>query len=77
MSSSIKDNNFVKLLQSKNKSVKLFADTILTLKDSQGFYSSLYGEIMYLDDKGLEVLINELSEYNFKDKLDVVMYLEG
>ena len=32
-------SNFEKLLKHKNKNVSIFANTVLTFKDSQGFYS--------------------------------------
>ena len=35
-------DNIDKMIQSDNFSVHLFADTVKTLKDSQGFYSRLY-----------------------------------
>ena len=69
-------SNFEKLLNYKNKNVNIFANTILTFKDSQGFYSRLFRSICEQDDIELNNLIEILKKQNFSDTLDVVMWLE-
>ena len=56
---------------------RLFAGTILTLMTSQGFYCRLCESVNDLNEEGLEVLRETLNAQNFKDTLDVVMWLEG
>ena len=68
-------SNIQKLSNGTNNE-KLFADTILTFKDSQGFYSRLYRDINGLDDNGYAFLCRALEMQNFKDTLDVVFWLE-
>ena len=69
-------SNFEKLLNYKNKNVNIFANAILTFKDSQGFYSRLFRSICEQDDIELNNLIEILKKQNFSDTLDVVMWLE-
>ena len=68
-------SNIQKLSNGTNNE-KLFADTILTFKDSQGFYSRLYRDINGLDDNGYTFLCRTLEMQNFKDTLDVIFWLE-
>ena len=68
--------NIQKLATAENKNQKLFAQTILTLKNSQGFYFRLYQSINELDDNGYENLTNVLKNQNFSDNVDVVLWLE-
>lgn len=68
-------SNIQKLLEG-TKNERLFADTILTLKNSQGFYSRLYENVMGMDEDWFANLCNEVNEQNFVDTLDVVMWLE-
>ena len=68
-------SNIQKLSNGTNNE-KLFADTILTFKDSQGFYSRLYRDINGLDDNGYMFLCRALEMQNFKDTLDVIFWLE-
>ena len=63
-------------LSNGTKNEQLFADTILTFMNSQGFYSRLYQEINNLDILGYEFLCEGLEKQNFKDILDVVFWLE-
>ena len=47
---------------------------------SQGFYGRLYRDIKELeknDEESYARLVEELESQNFKDNLDLVMYLEG
>ena len=68
-------NNIEKLSNGTNNE-KLFADTILTFMNSQGFYSRLYREINSLDILSYEWLCKGLEKQKFKDILDVVFWLE-
>lgn len=70
-------NNVNKLLECKNKSVRVFALTISSLRHSQGFYSRWYYNLLEMGDEELEDLINTISEQNFNNELDVVLWLEG
>ena len=70
-------SNFEKLLNYKNKNVNIFANAILTFKDSQGFYSRLFRSICEQDSEELNNLIEILKKQNFSDTLDVVMWLEA
>lgn len=66
----------IQRLSNGNNNQKLFADTILTFMNSQGFYSRLYRVINELDEDGFYELSNTLEKQNFKDTLDVVFWLE-
>ena len=68
-------SNIQKLSNGTNNE-KLFANTILTFMNSQGFYSRLYSDINSLDDDGYTFLCRTLENQNFKDTLDVVFWLE-
>ena len=69
--------NFETMLNSKNKSVRTFANTILLFRNSQGFYARLYFSICEQDKEQLQELIKILERQNFNDSLDVVMWLES
>lgn len=51
-------------------------ETIKSLASSQGFYTRLY---QYLSDESSESedVLNMLEEKNFKDAVDLILYLEG
>ena len=66
----------IQRLSNGNNNQKLFADTILTFMNSQGFYSRLYRVINELDEDDFDELSNTLEKQNFKDTLDVVFWLE-
>ena len=57
---------------------EMFLDTVNTLKYSQGFYSRIADTLSRLDDDELD-RIREVfnSKPQFKDNVDVVMFLEG
>lgn len=60
--------------QKKRNSYYIFMNTIKTLAGSQGNYARAYENLINLPlDERLE-LINELPD--FKDSMDVIMYLE-
>lgn len=69
-------NNIEILLNNENKSVKIFANTIVNLRYSQGFYSRLCASIDEMDDESLENLIETLKQQNFNNSVDVVLWLE-
>lgn len=66
----------IQRLSNGNNNQRLFAGTILTFMNSQGFYSRLYRAINELDEDGFDELSNTLEKQNFKDTLDVVFWLE-
>lgn len=47
-------------------------NAVETLSRSQGFYCSLYERLKEDDD-----LLTKLSEYKFKDIVDLVLFIEG
>lgn len=71
------NENVKKLMQHENKSVRLYIQTIYDLKNSQGFYSRIYDALCDTDEDSLDELIKVLCKEDFKDTLDVVMWLEG
>ena len=68
--------NIQKLSNAENKNLKLFADTVLTFKNSQGFYSRLYQSVNELNEESYESFITVLNQQNFNDSIDVVLWLE-
>ena len=71
------NENVKKLMQHENKSVRLYIQTIYDLRSSQGFYSRIYDALCDTDKDTLDELIKVLCKEDFKDTLDVVMWLEG
>ena len=51
-------------------------ETIKTLASSQGLYSRLYRDLMELDEDKYNEVMTELESQNFKDGIDLVMYIE-
>lgn len=49
---------------------------IKSLANSQGFYSNIYDIIQNEPEKG-EYFLNQLESLNFKDPIDLILYLEG
>ncbi len=70
-------SNIQKLATAKNKNRKLFADTVNTLRNSQGFYSRLFQTINQLSEEAYQELVCLLDKQNFKDSVDVVLWLEA
>lgn len=70
-------DNFKLLYQHENQSVQLFAHTVYDLRNSQGFYSRMYFNISEFTEDKLNDLIDILSQQDFKDRIDVILYLEG
>ena len=54
-------------------------DTVKSLRCSQGFYSRIAAQIDAMDELELQELEENLNslDVQFKDAVDVVMYLEG
>ena len=71
------NENVKKLMQHENQSVRLYIQTIYDLRNSQGFYSRIYDALCDTDESTIDELIKVLCKEDFKDTLDVVMWLEG
>ena len=52
-------------------------ETIKSLASSQGLYGRLYRDLMELDKDEYEQVMLELESQNFKDEVDLVMFIEG
>ena len=52
-------------------------ETIKTLASSQGLYSRLYRDLMELDEEKYNEVMTELESQNFKDGVDLVMFIEN
>lgn len=70
-------SNLQRLATAENNNQRLFAETINTLRNSQGFYSRLYQTINQLSEEGYRDLTVLLDQQNFKDSVDVVLWLEA
>ena len=70
-------SNLQRLATAENNNQRLFAETINTLRSSQGFYSRLYQIINQLSEEGYRDLTALLDQQNFKDSVDVVLWLEA
>lgn len=68
--------NMQTLINSENESEKIFGTTIDGLKSCQGFYTRLYNNIDTFDSFDFKKLRKEIVKQNFKDSVDVVLYLE-
>ena len=64
------------ILYNGTQNERLFAGTILQFISSQGFYCRLCETVNDLDEGGFAVLCETLNQQEFKDTLDVVMWLE-
>ena len=71
------NENVKKLMQHENQSVRLYIQTIYDLRNSQGFYSRIYDALCDTDKDTIDELIKVLCKEDFKDTLDVIMWLEG
>lgn len=69
-------SNVNKLLNSKNKSLNIFASAITMLAQSQGFYGRLCSDINEMEQESFDRLKTELKKQKFVDTLNVVMWLE-
>lgn len=52
-------------------------ETIKSLASSQGLYSRLYRDLMELDEDEYDEIMTELESQNFKDGVDLVMFIES
>ena len=52
-------------------------ETIKSLASSQGLYSRLYRDLMALDEEKYNEVMTELESQNFKDAVDLIMFIEG
>ncbi|MCI7555078.1 MAG: hypothetical protein MST00_06575 [Tenericutes bacterium] len=52
-------------------------ETIKSLASSQGFYGRLYRDLMELDEDEYDEVMTELESQNFKDGVDLVMFIES
>ncbi len=69
-------NNIQKLAAEGNKNHRIFAATVIDLMHSQGFYGRLYRSVNAMDDERYDQLYELIDKQNFKDPLDVVLWLE-
>lgn len=67
----------IQALKNGSQSQAVFINTILTLKDSQGFYCRLYNAVIDLDGDGLKNLQEVLDSQNFNNDIDVIFWLES
>ena len=51
-------------------------ETIHNLAKSQGYYGRLLEQIKDLDSEDYEIIMHTLESQNFKEPLDLVLYLE-
>ena len=51
-------------------------ETIKSLASSQGLYGRLYRDLMALDEEKYNEVMTELESQNFKDGVDLIMYIE-
>ena len=52
-------------------------DTFRSLAMSQGFYGRLLEQIYSVDEEAREAFLSDLESRNFKDSVDLVMWIEG
>ena len=52
-------------------------EKIKSLASSQGIYGRLYRKLMELDEEKYNEVMTELESQNFKDEVDLVMFIEG
>lgn len=69
-------SNIQRLLQA-GQNQRIFADTITMLRNSQGYYSWLYESVNKLNEDGYNELSESLASQDFKDSVDVVLWLES
>ena len=74
----MKNKSYLEVLRaSKNVSESTFADTIVSLARSQGFYGRLIRDIESLDKESFAQLRQELRAQGFAKAIDVVLWLES
>ena len=68
-------SNMEKLIQSDNKSMKLFGETIDTFRQYQGHFGRLYEEINELPEDECNQLFEKVKNQNFIDAVDIMFWL--
>lgn len=68
--------NIERLRTQGNESTRIFVDTIDRLMTNQGFYSSLVSHINKMDEPTFIAFKNTIEAENFRDVIDVIMWLE-
>lgn len=56
---------------------KEILETIKSLGDCQGSYRRLYNHLMELDKRAFDEVMSELENHNFKDDIDLILFIEG
>lgn len=69
-------SNIELMQKDKNPTIQIFADTIVSLSKSQGFYSRLLRDINNMPEEDLNDLTSTLDNVTLKTPLDVILYLE-
>lgn len=64
------------LANSESKNQRIFAQTVMSLAHSQGFYGRIIRDIEDMDETEYYDLCRLLDDQNFNDTLDVVLWLE-
>lgn len=70
-------NNMQKLAANGNGNHRIFASAVIELMSSQGFYGRLYRSVNEMDAEQYQQLYELLDKQDFKDQLDVVLWLES
>lgn len=52
-------------------------ETIKSLASNQGFYGRLYRDLMELSEDEYNEVMTKLESQNFKDEVDLVMFIES
>lgn len=47
------------------------------LSKSQGYYQRLHDQLATMPTEELDIVLTELEDENFKDTVDLILYLEG
>ena len=71
-----KMSNLEKMKKDGNKNHYMFARTIEDLSTSQGRYSRLFNAVNNLSEDGYTTLFNQIKDTNFRDPVDVILWLE-
>lgn len=69
-------SNIELMQKDKNPTIQIFADTIVSLSKSQGFYSRLLRYINNLAEEDFNDFAAALSNVTLKTPVDVILYLE-
>lgn len=68
--------NIERLRTTGNDSARIFADCVTRLSSQQGFYSTLLNHINNMGEAAFTALKTTIEAENFKDIVDVIMWLE-